>query len=125
MNNFLTNNNNVNVISETIIDGSKSLLIGINGGLNIVHLDGEGKAAFRFRHYDEEDGLSGDVIHGIVEDDNGMIWLSTNKGLSQFDPIEIKFKNYDNNDGLSDTEFFPRSFLKNQRGELYFGGLNG
>ena len=115
----------MNVITETKLDRSRSLLIGTNGGLNIVRLDEEGKEEFRFKNYDNEEGLIGDIIHGILEDDNGIIWLSTNKGLSKFDPAEEKFTNYDKSDGLLDKDFSPRLYLKSRNGEFFFGNPNG
>ncbi len=117
---YSISNNNVNVITETKLEGSRSLLIGTNGGLNIVRLGEGDKEKFRFTNYDDEDGLSSDVIYGIIEDDKGIIWLSTNKGLSKFDPYEKKFRNYEKSDGLPAEEFSPRSYLKSHKGELLF-----
>jgi len=34
----------------------------------------------------QEDGLPSDVVYAIVEDAQGALWLSTNQGLSRFDP---------------------------------------
>ena len=41
-----------------------------------------------FTHYQELDGLPNEVVYGILEDNDGYLWLSTNKGISQFDPSD-------------------------------------
>ena len=73
-----------------------------------------------------KDGLPGDYILGILEDDNGNLWLSNNPGLSKFNPLTEKFRNYDVEDGLQSNEFeeYPACY-KSKTGELIFGGING
>lgn len=78
-----------------------------------------------FIHYDEKDGLPNDVVYGILEDDGGNLWLSTNKGLSRFNPHEETFRNYDVHDGLQSDEFNSGAYHKNKFGEMFFGGING
>jgi len=51
--------------------------------------------------------------------------LSTNKGLSRFNPSKEVFINYDVNDGLQSNEFSELSALKRSNGEMLFGGING
>ena len=52
--------------------------------------------------------------------------MSTNKGLSRFDPADGTFWNFDYNDGLQGDEFNQNAFARNPlTGELYFGGSNG
>lgn len=52
------------------------------GGLNkvIVHKD----KTISFKRYTEKDGLPNNVIKGILDDDQGYLWMSTNNGLSKF-----------------------------------------
>lgn len=78
-----------------------------------------------FTHYREKDGLPNEVVYGILEDEQGMLWLSTNNGLSKFDPETEVFRNYDVLDGLQSNEFNSNAFYKNQRGEMFFGGVRG
>ena len=63
-------------------------------------------------------------MYGILEDNQGYLWLSTNKGLSKFNPKKETFRNYDILDGLQSNEFNP-AYFKSARGELFFGGING
>ncbi|WP_282124145.1 hybrid sensor histidine kinase/response regulator transcription factor [Algibacter mikhailovii] len=95
----------------------------LGGGLNKV-IKGDSNA-ISFKVYSEEDGLPNDVIKGILEGDDGQLWLSTNKGLSKFNPIDATFQNYDVNDGLQSNEFSELAAFKMSNGELLFGGVNG
>jgi signal transduction histidine kinase/streptogramin lyase len=77
------------------------------------------------RHYREKHGLPNDVVYGILPDDQGYLWLSTNKGLSKFDPRTETFKNYTPMDGLQSNEFNGGACYKSKSGEMFFGGVNG
>ncbi|RIK59444.1 hypothetical protein DCC62_28660, partial [candidate division KSB1 bacterium] len=55
----------------------------------------------------------------------GNLWMSTNYGLSKFNPRTHVFKNFDAKDGLQDNEFNSTSYFKSASGELFFGGING
>lgn len=76
-------------------------------------------------YYMEEDGLPNNVIYGILEDADGGLWLSTNGGLSCFDPVSETFQNYDVSDGLQSNEFNTGAFHKCSDGRMLFGGING
>src|SRR6201999_1800655 len=75
--------------------------------------------------YQPKDGLPSSVIFGILEDAKGVLWVSTNNGLSRFDPGTGKFKNYSVADGLQSNQFKAHSCFKSPSGALYFGGVNG
>ena len=51
--------------------------------------------------------------------------MSTNKGLSCFNPAKQIFKNYEEKDGLQSNEFNHNAFLRTSKGILFFGGVNG
>ncbi|MFT4599912.1 MAG: ligand-binding sensor domain-containing protein/class 3 adenylate cyclase [Arenicella sp.] len=76
-------------------------------------------------NYTEADGLSNNVIYGLIEDADGFLWTSTNKGLSKFNPKNESFTTYSVKDGLQSNEFNTNSYMKSSRGLLYFGGING
>ena len=90
------------------------------GGLNWFD-----RATGIFTHYTNKEGLPSNVILGILEDAQGNLWLSTNDGLSRFDPEAETFKNYDTGDGLQDSEFSLGAYYQNRDGEMFFGGVNG
>jgi signal transduction histidine kinase/ligand-binding sensor domain-containing protein len=110
-----------NAITSIYEDRSGLLWIATNGGgLNKFDRD-EGT----FTHYREKDGLPSGVVYGILEDERGNLWLSTNKGLSKFNPRNETFKNYDLSDGLQGDEFNQGAYYKSESGEMFFGGING
>jgi two-component system sensor histidine kinase ChiS len=94
--------------------------IGTSGGLNKLNPQTE-----TFSNYREKDGLPNDFVYGILEDDQGNLWLSTNNGISKFDPSNETFRNYNVSDGLQSNEFNQGAYFKNERGEMFFGGING
>lgn len=77
------------------------------------------------RNYGDYDGLLNNMVHGILEDADGSIWLSTNQGLSQYNPNNEFFHNWSSSD-LDVTEFSDDAYGKCQyTGRLFFGGVNG
>ncbi len=78
-----------------------------------------------FRHLTTKDGLPGNTIFGILEDDNKKIWLSTNNGLSKYDPLANKFSNFGPSSGLENIEYNFNAYYKASSGDLLFGGING
>jgi signal transduction histidine kinase len=90
----------------------------IDGGLNRFD-----RSTRTFKSYSAQEGLPGNWIACIQADDQGNLWLGTNRGLSKFNPQMETFINYDNQDGLQAGEFY--SCTKTANGELYFGGLQG
>lgn len=131
---FLHNPSDSNSISENRIislfqDKKGTLWVGTySGGLNKVLISNQENnedELIRFINYTEKDGLVNNTIYGILEDDYNKLWLSTNNGLSQFDPETEKFYNYYKKDGLQENQFYWGANLKSTNGDLYFGGING
>ena len=121
------NNNLIKSICGDPFKPDKILWIGTaGGGLNRFNIDEE-----IFTHFTEKEGLPNNVVYGILPDDNGNLWLSTNKGLSKFSPNNAgnpdkgTFRNYDVRDGLQSNEFNTGAYFKSKKGEMFFGGING
>ena len=94
------------------------------GGLNcLLSINDNGTA--QFKRYTEKNGLPNNVIKNILEDNEGNLWLSSNRGLSKFNPIEESFQNFTTSDGLQASEFLEGASFKKRNGELLFGGVNG
>ena len=113
-----------NSVSVLFKDSKGRFWVGTHGsGINLFE-----PFKNNFTHISMKDGLPNNVIYGILEDDQGCLWLSTNNGLCRFNP-DIKgvkaFKNYDESDGLQSNEFNNQAFYKSRTGELFFGGING
>lgn len=78
-----------------------------------------------FIQYTTKDGLPSDNIHGIQQDDNGVLWISTGKGLATLNPETKEIKVYNKFDGLQGNDFQYGADMKTKDGTMYFGGLNG
>lgn len=79
----------------------------------------------KFQQFYENNLFSNNLIFKILEDDSGKLWLSTQKGISVFDPIKKKFKNYIHQNGIQHGTFNINAGMKTSTGEMYFGGLDG
>ncbi|HEY4785981.1 MAG TPA: response regulator, partial [Bacteroidales bacterium] len=113
-------------------DKTGDIWIGTGGGLTKVFwnrgqslFDALAGNALHFETFLEKDGLPNSVIYGILEDNHGNLWLSTNRGLSEFNPSKRAIKNYGVNDGLQANEFHSNAFFKDKAGNMFFGGVNG
>ncbi len=107
---------NIYVITENA-DGS----LWLGGPRGLAQFDPESGL---LRHYDQDDGLSSNIVCGLVHCNEENLWISTFNGLSYFDSAQEEFHNFFQFDGLSQDEFNRSAFHKKD-GRLYFGGVNG
>lgn len=108
---------NINFIQE---DSHKRLWIGTyDKGLILYDLHNK----LQDRVYTVKDGLASDNVVGMLEDEAGKFWITTNNGLSCYDGHG--FRNYNTEDGLPGNVFNDNSFLKSTNGRMYFGTYNG
>jgi len=92
----------------------------MGGGLNYFD-----PSAQRFIPIERRNKFASEDIYAALEDDKGNIWVSTNKGISKYNPSTKKINNYSAEDGLQANEFKFHSAFKGDDGMLYFGGING
>lgn len=74
---------------------------------------------------DARDGLTNNVVYRILPDVQGRLWVSTNLGLSVFDPASGIVQNIGRRDGLRNQEYNSGSAFAGAGGTLYFGGTLG
>ena len=103
-------------------DKKHNFWLGIEGGGLVLFDRAKGEIKKR---YSDANGLCNNAVLNIKEDHAGNLWLSTFNGLSKFDPITEKFKNFYQSDGLQSNQFSYNAALQLQSGELVFGGING
>jgi ligand-binding sensor domain-containing protein/AraC-like DNA-binding protein len=101
-----------------------TLWMGSNG-YGIYKLAPDEKGCDRFTSYTTNDGLINNNIRGMLEDDSGCLWISTNNGLSCFNPATGRFDSYAKDDGLPGSQFYWNAYCRSRSGLLYFGGLGG
>ena len=102
-----------------IYKNEKGYWLGTSSGL--LHFNED------YSHYhDRADLFSNNTVHGILEDQQNNLWISTNQGLGRFNPKTNTGQTYDRENGLEVTEFSDGAFYKDSRTEtLFFGGTNG
>lgn len=84
----------------------------------------EGKKE-RFEVLTTDNGLVNNSVKGIVDDNQGRIWITTNNGLSVYDPVQHTFINYGERDGLLCHRFYWNSATKGPDGTVYLGSIRG
>lgn len=102
-------------------DSNHQIWIGSSVGL---YKSPDGSTDHQIR-YSTNDGLPNNFIYGVLEDGRGRLWITTNRGLSCFDPSEQTFLNYTVLDGLSHGQFNTYGACKTQDGIFYLGSLKG
>jgi two-component sensor histidine kinase/ligand-binding sensor domain-containing protein len=80
---------------------------------------------FSIEEFHVKDGLPNEYIYSVVPDQEGNLWMSTNMGLSKFNPKTKQFENYTADEGLQSNEFNSGAYFKADDGELFFGGPSG
>lgn len=71
------------------------------------------------------DGLPSNVFYKILEDNEGCLWLSSDKGLVAFNPSTGQLRSFTESDGLLDNDFNYNSAIKLPDGRMMFGSTNG
>jgi len=132
---YNNNPNNRNSISYNHVtcflddpgEPDKYLWVSTKGG-GINRLD---KPTGDFIQLSSANGLPDNVVYGLLQDESGHIWGSTNKGifcmeiLNKNTKTAYSFRNFTKKDGLQDDEFNTGAFAKLPDGKLAFGGVNG
>ena len=101
----------------------KSIWIGTPIGL--YHLDERTGNNVVLHYITKENGLAGNQIMGITEDNLQNLWISTNAGISKYNLKTKKINNFTTIDGLQSTTFSETAFFKGFNNTLYFGGTFG
>ena len=129
--NFTHEKNNLQSLSGTITttifqDSKGRFWIGTQGsGLNRWEPEHRRRGINLFQHYSVENGLNSSTINGVLEDETGNIWISTNRGVSRLNPDTDKIKHYNLADEVHGNELNHAAVLRSKKGRLYFGGLEG
>jgi signal transduction histidine kinase len=125
---ILKENNSTNIIDTKIKLMVKSICITSKNKIFVSTINGLyeiDENASILKKYDVTSGMPDDFVYGVLEDKNGDLWMSHNKGLSVLNLRTNKFKNYSVKDGLQSNEFNTGAFYKDENGLMYFGGVNG
>lgn len=106
----------------TILEDSDGLFwLGSYGG-SLTSFD---RSTGKFKRYSFREGLTSGVVYGILEDDNKNLWISSDNGIFKLSLRTKEISRFDIQDGLQSLEFSGGAYLKDDKGNLYFGGING
>ncbi|HVM86936.1 MAG TPA: two-component regulator propeller domain-containing protein [Puia sp.] len=109
----------VHVLSFSIVNDS--LIIGgsLGQGLFIYNMKTKGK-----RFFNTDQGLSSNVVYGVLAHNEHDLWILTNEGIERLDMVSWKFTKYGIEDGIKDFSF-DRAFYKLQNGAMLIAANSG
>lgn len=102
-------------------DRKGALWLALHGG-GIVRFD---MSTLAWRVYTRKDGLVNNSLYEILGDNRRNLWISSNTGISRFNPSTGEFWNFGTEDGLQIREFNGNAACSTPEGELLFGGMGG
>jgi hypothetical protein len=109
-------------IEDIIIGDNNDLWLSLLGG-GLAHFDKTtGKT---IKVYTTADGLSNNTCYGMLKDKKGNLWISTNKGISKFNPKTEQFRIFGKMEGLEIEEFNSDNTFLAPDGEMFFAGMGG
>jgi ligand-binding sensor domain-containing protein len=89
---------NPNYVFDLIVAQDETVWAGTWGG-GVGHFDGE-----KWKNYTVKDGLAGNIVYSVAQDDKGELWFGTNGGLSHFDGKTWSV--YTRSEGLLDNNIY-------------------
>ncbi len=103
----------------------KVLWLGTFGeGLIKAFVNEDGQLS-QLTHLTKSNGLSDDMVYGILEDEENNIWISTDMGICKIYEDTKTIDIFNINDGLLHNNFRRYGYLKTKSNAFIFGGLNG
>jgi diguanylate cyclase (GGDEF)-like protein len=113
-------------VTDLLRDPSGALWIGTLGqGLLRWDRTHRNRGTARVRVFGKAEGLPTDTIFGLLPGERGVLWISSNRGLTRFDPQTGGVRQFDSRNGLRDSEFNQGARLRSRSGRLLFGGTTG
>ncbi len=76
-------------------------------------------------HFTLEKGLPGNSVFGILSDDAGYLWLSTDNGIARLNTFDYRITSYNQSHGLRALEYNFNAYERLRNGEILFGGIRG
>lgn len=78
-----------------------------------------------FDFYSQENGLSNNQIHCILQDKKGWMWFGTSQGVCRFDGYKFTVFKNDPEDSTSLKGNLVRTIFEDRKGQLWIGTENG
>jgi ligand-binding sensor domain-containing protein len=106
---------NPNYVFSLTVARDQGVWAGTWGG-GVGRWDGQ-----RWTNYSSKDGLAGNIVYAIAQDQAGAMWFGTNKGLSRFDGKT--WKTFSRKDGLFDDNVYALAITP--AGDVWAGSRGG
>ena len=90
------------------------------GGLNLYD-----PASSQFTKINIGDDYASEKLTGIIEDNNGVFWISSDNGITRFNKEEFSSIHFSRKNWLQSNFFYRGAYLKLRSSELIFGGSKG
>lgn len=103
-------------------DSSTYYIANGGGGIDIMRFQKDGA---HLSNISTKTGLLNNFIYGMLKDKQGNLWISSNGGLSKYNPLSGKIHNYTTADGLPSNECMQNGFFLNSGGQMYFSTIKG
>ncbi len=111
-------------VHTLLVDREDRLWIGTQGG-GVAILDEAQGGGVKFRAVQMAPEMRRNDVGKLIEDEQGQIWGSTNKGLIRIDPKSLTTRSFTATDGLAISAYWAGSGARAADGSLLFGGVGG
>ncbi|MBT4076404.1 MAG: regulator, partial [Gammaproteobacteria bacterium] len=106
---------NPNYVFCILVDHDDSIWAGTWGG-GVAHF-----SQGQWSNLMKQDGLSGNIVYSMAQDQDGVLWFGSNKGLSRFDGKS--WNNWTIHDGLPGNDIYAIQIAPN--GDIWVGSRGG
>jgi signal transduction histidine kinase/ligand-binding sensor domain-containing protein len=114
--------NIVHSIFEQRLDTARMIWVGTANGMASFDPDNSGEG---FHPSEVNALLPSRSVYGMLTDRKGRQWISSNAGISRYNPEDGSFMHYTHSNGLPGNEYNAGAFLELSGGFLSFGGTGG
>ena len=105
-----------------LIDNNNILWISLSN-FGLIGLDA---STYQLVHtIDLEKNKLGTLLYDMVLDDDGMIWMSSHKGIWRLNPETLHFQQFSTSEGLLSAEFNSNAMAQLKDGHIAYGSLKG
>ena len=112
-------------IANLLLDPKGRLWIAGQGDGIAVLPDAQRPETAGVQFIGQAQGLHNLMINRFLPDDDGKIWVSTDEGLAQIDPVRMKAGPLRRAEGVNIDTYWVGSGSKTGQGDLLFGGAGG
>lgn len=119
---FLTGDeNSLGISVHSFFNDSKNNVWAATAGKGLVKFAPDGKMTT----FNKSNGLSSNILYSILEDENGLIWVTAKNSICSLNPSTKEINSFALEHESLNTGFFKSSCLKAKDGTFYFGDNTG